>query len=82
MSPPKKIELPWDEKSFNKKANQAVSFYWKGREAQASKQTEAGRKDAGTRGEVTGGQHLNGFLRLFAQVASKAGIKKNEIHYS
>ena len=36
----------------------AVRAFWTGRDLQAQRQVESGRQDAGTRGAVTGGKHL------------------------
>jgi type II restriction enzyme len=36
----------------------AVQAFWTGRDLQAQKQLASGRVDAGTRGSVTGGQHM------------------------
>jgi hypothetical protein len=36
----------------------AVQAFWTGRDLQAQKQIASGRVDAGTRGSVTGGQHM------------------------
>lgn len=36
----------------------AVRAFWTGRDLQTQKQIESGKVDAGTRGSVTGGQHL------------------------
>ena len=58
--------FPWTEEAFAAKVQRAVKAYWAGRKAQAKKQKKAGKKDAGTRGEVTGGQHLNTFAHLVA----------------
>ena len=41
---------------------EAVRTYWGVQTSQAQNQIEAGVEDTGRRGEVTGGQHLDGFL--------------------
>lgn len=42
-------------------------------------QGRKGVSDAGKRGEVTGGQHLNAILKLLTEVALAAGFSKEEI---
>ncbi|MEU0793832.1 PaeR7I family type II restriction endonuclease [Amycolatopsis sp. NPDC005961] len=46
--------------------NAAVKAFWAGRDLQTQKQIESGKRDAGTRGSVTGGQHLNPLQELIA----------------
>lgn len=47
--------------------NAAVKAFWAGRDLQSQKQLETGWSDAGTRGSVTGGSHLNAMHELIAQ---------------
>jgi len=54
--------------------SKAVAHYWKTREKQASKQKNSGRADQGSRADVTGGAHMDGFIDLLAEVIHKAGI--------
>ena len=44
----------------------AIRAFWAGRDLQAQKQIESGNVDAGTRGSVTGGSHLNALQELIA----------------
>lgn len=44
----------------------AVRAFWSGRDLQTQKQIQSGRIDAGTRGSVTGGQHLTALQDLIA----------------
>lgn len=44
----------------------AVAAYWAGRNDQARKQLDTGKADAGARGAVTGGAHLDGVRDLIA----------------
>lgn len=59
--------------------DEAVRSYWSVRDAQAAKQLAAGRTDAGTRGSVTGGGHLDGILDLLEQVFADAGFERSEV---
>jgi hypothetical protein len=45
----------------------AVRAFWAGRDLQTQKQAETGKTDAGTRGSVTGGLHLNALQELLAR---------------
>ncbi|MEX2132047.1 MAG: PaeR7I family type II restriction endonuclease [Pseudohongiellaceae bacterium] len=58
----------------------AVKHFWKTRGTQhASQGTFSGKKDAGSRGAVTGGKHADGFVELIASIVRKAGLKDVEI---
>ncbi|WP_164545296.1 PaeR7I family type II restriction endonuclease [Antribacter gilvus] len=57
------IDLTWDA---------AVRAYWTGRDLQAQRQIEAGRADAGTRGAVTGGKHLDPMRDAVAELFRNA----------
>ncbi|TCO62519.1 PaeR7I family type II restriction endonuclease [Actinocrispum wychmicini] len=46
--------------------NAAIKAFWTGRDLQTEKQIASGRIDAGTRGSVTGGKHLNALQELIA----------------
>ncbi len=72
-------EFPWKEPELTQRVQAAVRKYWQRRGGQSSRQDESGVKDTGSRGEVTGGQHLNAFLNLLAEVAKSAGFSKEEI---
>ncbi len=59
----------------------AVQHFWKTRAKQHRKQgRSSGRRDAGTRGAVTGGKHADGFVRLIESVCEDAGLPAAEIH--
>lgn len=49
------------------------------RDAQAAKQLSSGKVDAGTRGSVTGGGHLDGVTDLLEEVFIAAGFDRSEI---
>jgi hypothetical protein len=54
---------------------------WGTREAQAAKQAAAGKKDAGTRGTVTGGKHLDPICNLLSDLVREAGFSADEIRF-
>lgn len=45
----------------------AIRAFWTGRDLQTQRQIESGNVDAGTRGSVTGGSHLNTLQELIAR---------------
>lgn len=59
----------------------AVRHFWQTRADQLARQgVSSGRKDAGSRGAVTGGKHADGFVRLIAAIVSDAGLADASIH--
>lgn len=73
------ISFPWTETALDIQVRAAVASLWTGREEQGRRQTESGQQDAGTRGNVTGGRHLNGFCLLLRELARAAGFSDDEI---
>jgi hypothetical protein len=57
----------------------AIRSYWQVRDAQAAKQIAAGKLDAGTRGSVTGGGHLNGVASLLEELFIEQGFPAHTI---
>jgi type II restriction enzyme len=45
----------------------AIKAFWAGRDLQTQKQAQSGKVDAGTRGSVTGGRHLNALQEVIAR---------------
>ena len=59
----------------------AVKHFWVTRKSQHKQQgSKTGKKDAGTRGAVTGGKHADGFVQLIAAVCRDAGLPDTQIH--
>lgn len=75
------MRFPYTEDQLARKVAAAAAFYWKTRRHQAASQKERGVTDAGTRGQVTGGRHLDGFSKLIQNICLKAGFKKSEIFF-
>ena len=73
------MSFPWTKAEFDAKVQKAVKYYWRKRSGQAGKQRKSGKVDAGRRGEVTGGQHLNAFVRLIFEIGAAAGYKASEM---
>ena len=71
--------FPFTEEEFNARVLRAVTAYWQVRSGQAKRQRRVGKKDAGSRGEVTGGKQLDAFSALLRDLAASAGFRDNEI---
>ncbi len=60
----------------------AVRHFWLTRDKQSKKQgAESGQRDAGLRTAVTGGKHLDGFVKLCRELLIEAGIPSAEVHW-
>lgn len=53
---------------------EAVKDFWESRAGQGEKQRLSGKVDAGTRGTVTGGKHLDSLAGLVAKVFNDSGL--------
>jgi hypothetical protein len=53
----------------------AVQMHWDVRRSQGRRQEETGRPDAGTRSEVTGGNHMDGIVALAHAIIRDAGCE-------
>lgn len=74
--------FPWTEGELIDRMRMAVRSYWPARNSQAQRQRETGTvSDAGTRSEVTGGQHLNGFVTLLCDLIGYAGFTQSELRF-
>ena len=63
------------------RVSKAVRHFWKVRTQQHKKQgSSTGKKDAGNRSAVTGGKHLDGFIRLLTELLAEAGLPDSAIH--
>lgn len=54
--------------------SKAVAHYWQTRAAQRVKQEAGEKTDQGFRSAVTGGAQMDGFIDLFTDIATEAGI--------
>ena len=75
------MSFPYTDSAFQQRLRKAAKFYWQTRQRQASAQKKRGTADAGTRGQVTGGHHLDGFANIVKDICIKAGFKKSEIFF-
>lgn len=58
----------------------AVAHYWTTRSAQQQRQESGGRVDQGLRSAVTGGAQMDGFIQLFTDLISDAGLPLTFVH--
>ena len=77
-----RMTFPYTDELFQRKLKKAAAFYWKTRRQQAATQERHGTRDAGTRGQVTGGKQLDGFAKLVSEICIKAGFRKSEIFFN
>jgi hypothetical protein len=58
---------------------EAVQSYWDARAKNKKKQIEAGKVEAGTRGEVLGGTQMGALEVLVADILCEAGLKRLDV---
>ena len=68
-----------DLANYREQARDAIKAFWGNREAAARKQAETGNIDAGTRGSVTAGNNLNGFLAMMQSLVKANGLHDAQI---
>jgi hypothetical protein len=64
---------------INDKTAEVVAHYWQTRTTQRKKKEEGGKADQGLRSAVTGGAQMDGFIDLFTELITHAGISPNNI---
>ncbi|MEX0952768.1 MAG: PaeR7I family type II restriction endonuclease [Nitriliruptoraceae bacterium] len=72
--------MPGDLPDYEPLMQEAVAAFWGIRDRQATEQALRGVADAGTRGSVTGGQHLGPIEALIRRVLIDAGVNEAAIH--
>ena len=65
---------------IDERFQKAVKEFWGFRRSQQDRQLEAGKQDAGTRGSVTGGGHMESIELLIYDSLLSAGVPKGDIH--
>lgn len=65
--------------NYEKKAAQSVKTFWGNRAAAHQKQIDAGKPDAGSRGAVTAGKNMDGFVALMIDLVKANGLKNATI---
>jgi len=60
--------------NYEAQAREAVKLFWGNREAALARQIEFGNQDAGTRGAVTAGKNMDGFLVIAQTLVEANGL--------
>lgn len=66
-------------KDLDERTARAVAHYWQTRTAWRQKQESGGKADQGLRSAVTGGAQMDGFIDLFSEAITRAGIPERFI---
>lgn len=66
--------------NYNREFKEAVRSFWLIREKQIKSQKSRGIKDQGTRGAVTGGKQMSGFIDLLKKIALDLDIPEEYIY--
>lgn len=69
-----------DLADYEDRAREAVKLFWGNRAAAIEKQIALGKVDAGTRGAVTAGKNMDGFLALVLALIERNGLAMADIH--
>lgn len=72
--------MPLALENYREQARDAIKAFWGNREAALKKQIESGNADAGTRGAVTAGKNLDGFIALVSSLVVANGLGHADIH--
>jgi len=64
---------------LDKQIASAIRFFWETRSGQIERQQKSGKNDQGSRGAVTGGAQLDGFINLIHELLLKKGIPAESI---
>jgi len=68
------------ERSLHRGIAKAVGHFWETRLGQATKQQKSGRRDQGTRGAVTGGKQMDGFVALVRELIIDCGLPNGSLY--
>ena len=65
--------------NIEKRLAKAVRHFWLTRKRQTIRQTRSGKSDQGSRGAVTGGAQLDGFITLIHDLLRESGLHETAI---
>jgi len=68
-----------DLASYEAQACEAVKLFWGNRKTALAKQIESGSQDAGSRGAVTAGKNMDGFLAIARTLIEANGLMPEDI---
>ncbi|MBI3259659.1 MAG: hypothetical protein HYZ54_09325 [Ignavibacteriae bacterium] len=66
--------MPLNLAEYELLATQAVKHFWNNRYSAKDRQTQLGKIDQGSRGAVTAGTNMNGFVNLVHKLAAANGM--------
>lgn len=69
-----------DLADYQQKAKLAVQAFWGGRDSAAQKQLVSGKVDQGSRGAVTGGKNMDGFVEIVTDLVRANGLSDVDVH--
>jgi Restriction endonuclease XhoI len=69
-----------DLSNYESQAREAIKAFWGNRQAALAQQIASPKADAGSRGAVTAGKNLNGFVKLIENLVSANGLPDAEVH--
>lgn len=64
---------------YEDRAREAVKLFWGNRHAAIEKQIASGKQDAGTRGAVTAGKNMDGFVALAEKLVRSNGLENARV---
>jgi len=68
-----------DLANYETQAREAVNLFWGSREAALARQIESGNQDMGSRGAVTAGKNMDGFLTIAQSLIEANGLALADI---
>jgi type II restriction enzyme len=66
--------------NYQAATKRAIQTFWGNRQAALTAQSQRQKQDAGTRGAVTNGKNLDGFVDLISEIVRANGLKNASIH--
>jgi hypothetical protein len=67
------------ESDLDRRFQEAVQYFWAGRDLAQQRQIESGKVDAGSRGAVTSGRHMAGIEKLIVELLLEAGLNRTDV---
>lgn len=71
--------MPLELAEYESRLTEAVKLFWQTRQRAQEKNSGSDRPDAGTRGAVTGGRHLDGFVDLVKAIVVANGLDAEDV---
>ena len=71
--------MPLELIDYEHRLKEAVKLFWQTRQGAQARSTSSARPNAGTRGSVTGGKHLDGFVDLITAIVVANGLKAEDV---